>query len=139
MLRIAITTPTGNIGRELTRILQSETDHHLTLLARDPSKLEAEAERGATVKQGDLLDSDFVQEATRGADALLFLIPPHFGAHDFRGFQNQITTIGVDAANRIGSATWSSFPASAPSTAKASAPSTGSTTPRSPSATPTAS
>lgn len=100
MQRVAITTPTGNIGRELTKILQSETGHHLTLLARDPSRLAAETERGATVKQGDLLDPGFLLEATRGADALFFLIPPNFGAEDFRGFQNRIAAAGVEAANR---------------------------------------
>ena len=99
-MQIAITAPTGNIGRELTRILQTETDHQLTLLARDPAKLAAEIERGATVKQGDLLDTGFVVDATREADALLFLIPPHFGAEDFRAYQNQITAAGVEAANR---------------------------------------
>ena len=96
-MRVAITTPTGNIGRELVRILQSETDHGLTLLARDPAKLSAEVERGATVKRGDLLDSNFVVEATRRADVLFFLIPPNYTAEDFRGFQNQVTACGVRA------------------------------------------
>jgi uncharacterized protein YbjT (DUF2867 family) len=96
-MRVAITTPTGNIGRELVRILQAETDHALTLLARDPSKLAAEVERGAAVERGDLLDPHFVVEATRGADVLFFLIPPNFAAEDFRGFQNQVTASGVQA------------------------------------------
>lgn len=102
-MRVAITTPTGNIGRELVRNLQSETEVALTLLARDPSKLTGEVARGATVEQGDLLDPGFVARATRQSDVLFFLIPPNFTAEDFRGYQNQVTAAGVRAVreNRI--------------------------------------
>ncbi len=96
-MHIAITTPTGNIGRELVRILQSDTEYQLTLLARDPSKLATETAAGATVQQGDLVDADFLVTATQGVDALFFLIPPDFGAEDFRGYQNEVASNGVGA------------------------------------------
>ena len=103
-MHIAITTPTGHIGRALTHILQAETDHQLTLLARDASKLTAEVQNGATVKQGDLLDADFLVEATKGADSLFFLVPPNFVAEDFRAYQNEVNAAGVRAVteNNIG-------------------------------------
>ena len=102
-MRIAITTPTGNIGRELVRILQAEGDHELVLLARDATKLAAETERGATVAEGSLHDSAYVTEATKDADVLFFLIPPGYGEANYRKFQNDITASGVAAvkANRI--------------------------------------
>jgi len=102
-MRIAITTPTGNIGRELVRILQSEGDHDLVLLARDASKLAAEAERGATIAEGSLHDPSYVTEATQGADVLFFVIPPGYGEANYRKFQSDITASGIEAvkANRI--------------------------------------
>ena len=90
-MRIAITTPTGNIGRPLTGILQAETDHELTLLARDAGKLTEETARGAVVVEGDLTDGDYVVQATQGADAFFFLVPPNFVAEDFRAYQGMTT------------------------------------------------
>ena len=48
-MRIAITTPTGNIGRELTKRLLDKGGHELILLARTPDKLTKEQARGAMV------------------------------------------------------------------------------------------
>ena len=48
-MRIAITTPTGNIGRELTKRLLDQRGHELILLARTPDKLTKEQARGAKV------------------------------------------------------------------------------------------
>ena len=101
-MRIAITTPTGNIGRELVRILQSEGDHELVLLARDAAKLAAEAERGARVFEGSLSDPVYVTEATKEADVLFFLIPPGYGEPHYRKFQAGITDAGAQAVKANG-------------------------------------
>ena len=45
-MRIVITTPTGNIGRELTKRLLDQKRHELILLARTPDKLTKEQARG---------------------------------------------------------------------------------------------
>lgn len=102
-MRIAITTPTGNIGRKLVAKLQAGTDHELILLARDPEKLTAETARGANVRPGDLNDSAYVTEATQGVDALFWLIPPDLTQENFRAYQNRIARTGADAvrANQI--------------------------------------
>lgn len=103
-MRIAITTPTGNIGRRLVHDLLDQGEHDLVLLARDPSKLAAEQARGAVVAEGDLTDERFVLEATSGADALFFLCPPAFGVPDYRAYYNELAKVGAAAvrANAIG-------------------------------------
>ncbi|MGC1955518.1 MAG: NAD(P)H-binding protein [Gammaproteobacteria bacterium] len=102
-MKIAITAPTGNIGRKLVAKLQAGTDHELILLARDPEKLTLETSRGAKVQPGDLNDSAYVTEATQGVDALFWLIPPDFAQENFRAYQNHIARTGADAvrANQI--------------------------------------
>ena len=55
-MRIAITTPTGNIGRELTKRLLDQRGHELILLARTPDKLKKEQARGVKVVKADLGD-----------------------------------------------------------------------------------
>ena len=96
-MRIAITTPTGNIGRRLVHNLLDQGGHELILLARDPSKLAEEAQRGASVAQGDLTDERFVIEATAGADALFFLCPPAFYVPDYRAYYKTLSETGAAA------------------------------------------
>ena len=78
---MVITTSTGHIGGKLTEILLAE-NADLTLIVRDPAKLSEDVRRRVTVKQGDLMDAEFVQKATEDADALFFLPPPSFTATD---------------------------------------------------------
>ena len=102
-MRIAITTPTGNIGRELTRRLLDKGGHELILLARTPDKLTKEKSRGAKVVQADLGDAASVKKATQGADALFFLCPPNFAVPNYRAYYVELAKNGADAvkANKI--------------------------------------
>ncbi len=102
-MRIAITTPTGNIGRSLTHRLLDAGGHELILLARNPDKLKAEHAKGAKVVQGDLGDAAYVKKATKGADALFFLCPPNFAVPNYRAYDGELAKAGADAvkANMI--------------------------------------
>ena len=102
-MKIAITTPTGNIGRSLTNRLLDQKGHELILLARSPDKLKKEQARGAKVVRGDLGDAASVKMATQGADALFFLCPPRYDVPDYRAYYLELAKIGVDAvkANKI--------------------------------------
>ena len=102
-MRIAITTPTGNIGRSLTKRLLDQGGHDLILLARSPDKLKQEQPRGAKVAQGKLEDAAYVRKATQGADAFFFLCPPNFGVPDYRAYYGEVAKAGADAvkANTI--------------------------------------
>lgn len=84
-MTIAIATPTGTIGRQITHHLLDAGDHDLLLLARKPDKLEAEIARGARVAQGDLRDPTYLTEATEGVDALFLLIPSSVTSDDAVG------------------------------------------------------
>jgi uncharacterized protein YbjT (DUF2867 family) len=102
-MRIAITTPTGNIGRRLTNLLLDEGGHDLVLLARSPDKLKQEQAKEARVVHGELGDAAYVKKATQGAEALFFLCPPNVGASKYRSYTGQIAKVGADAvkANKI--------------------------------------
>lgn len=53
-----------------------------TVLVRDPAKLPEELRELVEVAPGDLRDAAYVTEATRGADALLWIVPESFTAAD---------------------------------------------------------
>lgn len=74
-MRIAITMPTGKVGKKLVNELLDRGGHELTLLTTDPSKVRKAAVRGAKAVQGRLEDSTFVFRATEGVDALFFVLP----------------------------------------------------------------
>jgi uncharacterized protein YbjT (DUF2867 family) len=95
-MRIAISTPTGNVGSALTRRLLGG-EHQLVLLARDPGKLAAFTEHGAAVEQGSLGDKRFVARAIRGADTFFLVIPPNFDHEDYRAFQREIGEVTLTA------------------------------------------
>ncbi|UCH84151.1 MAG: NAD(P)H-binding protein [Candidatus Latescibacterota bacterium] len=97
-MKVAVNTPTGNIGRGLCeRLLNAGVE--LVLLARSPEKVEHLADRGAVVYKGDLEDADFVVNATKNIDVLFWLTPPNYATDDLRGHQNVLADIVVRAVN----------------------------------------
>jgi len=97
-MKIAIATPTGHIGRRLSEILL-EKGQELTLLARNPEKLQEFAQKGAKIPKGFLDDQAYLTEATKGVDALFWLTPPDYQSDAFRDNQNKL---GKAAALAIG-------------------------------------
>ncbi len=85
-MRIAITTPRGNIGNKLTHYLLS-AGAKVVLLARDANKVRTFEQMGAVVRQGSLDDAAFVTEATSDASALFWVTPPNPASPDLREFQ----------------------------------------------------
>jgi len=72
---IVITTPTGQIGRQvLDRILDS--GEAARVIARDPSRLPARVRARAEVVQGSHGDAGAIAKALAGADRLFWLVPP---------------------------------------------------------------
>ena len=72
---IVITTPTGQIGRQvLGNVLNSGKP--IRVIVRDPSRLPSEARKRIDVVQGSHGDSDTVQKAFAGADTVFWLVPP---------------------------------------------------------------
>ena len=72
---ILITTPTGEIGRQvLDRILDS--GEAVRVIARDPSRLPARVHAHAEVVPGSHGDAGAITKALAGADRLFWLVPP---------------------------------------------------------------
>ncbi|AXB42687.1 NAD(P)H-binding protein [Amycolatopsis albispora] len=73
--KIVVTTPTGQVGSRVVRLLL-QAGVRPTLLLRDAGKLDPETRARVDVEEGDQGDADYVVRATRGADALFWVNPP---------------------------------------------------------------
>lgn len=72
---IAITTPTGQIGRQvLAQALESEA--RIRVVVRDSARLSARARERVEIIQGSTDDPHVVSDAFAGADAVFWLVPP---------------------------------------------------------------
>jgi uncharacterized protein YbjT (DUF2867 family) len=81
---IVITTPTGQIGRQiLDNVLDSEEP--IRVIARDPSRLSPRARGRVEVVQGSTDDINVVTEAFAGADCVFWLVPPNPHAESLQG------------------------------------------------------
>jgi len=89
-MKIAITGPTGHIGRQIVKNLQDAGGHELVLLARKPEKLNEERARGAIVIQGDLEDANYIKRATVHVDSLFWMIPPKFDEDAFDAYVRKL-------------------------------------------------
>jgi len=98
MMKIVITTPTGKVGSQVAERLVG-TDHELVLLARDAAKVKPLTDKGATVQTGSVDDTGYLIDATRGADALLLVIPPDYASNDYRATQNRFGDSAIAAIN----------------------------------------
>lgn len=96
-MKIIITGTSGQIGRHLTSLLDFKANE-IVLITRSASKLQSEAARGATVLEGDMLDSVFMGRALAGADTLFFLPPPNFASPDMIAEYRQLAVVARDAA-----------------------------------------
>lgn len=76
-LTIAVTTPAGNVGSHVVRML-CQAGVRPRLLLRSPGRLDAEACGQAELDVGDQRDADYVAEATRGAEAVFWMHPDEF-------------------------------------------------------------
>lgn len=74
-MKIVVTTPTGNVGSHVTRVL-IQAGVRPTLLVRDADRLDPGVRERADVVEGDQLRADDVLRATEGADALYWVNPP---------------------------------------------------------------
>jgi uncharacterized protein YbjT (DUF2867 family) len=80
---IVITTPTGDIGRQvLDRVLDS--GQAVRVIARDPSRLPERVRARAEVVPGSHGDADAITRALAGADRLFWLVPPRPFSHPGR-------------------------------------------------------
>jgi uncharacterized protein YbjT (DUF2867 family) len=74
-MEIAVTTPTGNVGRFVVRNLV-RLGLRPRVLTRDPGTVDGRVREYVDAVAVDLADADGVLEATKGIDALYFVVPP---------------------------------------------------------------
>jgi uncharacterized protein YbjT (DUF2867 family) len=72
---IVITTPTGQIGRQVLGNLL-DSGEQLRVIALDPSQLPAEVREDLDIVEGSHSDAAVVDKAFAGADAVFWLTPP---------------------------------------------------------------
>jgi uncharacterized protein YbjT (DUF2867 family) len=98
-MRILVNTPTGKVGRLVTRqLLDAGLD--LTLIARHPGKLDGLGTR-APVVQGELDDPATLYRATQGVDTL-FWVTPGLANPDYLRWNQDLARLAVAAARRNG-------------------------------------
>jgi uncharacterized protein YbjT (DUF2867 family) len=78
---IVITTPTGNIGKQvLADVLKSSES--VRVIVRDASKLDAESRQRVEVIEGSHGDLATVNRAFEGAESVFWVVPPDMQASD---------------------------------------------------------
>ncbi|WP_416986502.1 NmrA family NAD(P)-binding protein [Streptomyces sp. T028] len=102
---IVVTTPTGQIGREVvTGLLDAAVS--VRVIARDPAALAPAVRERVEVVQGSHADPAVLKEACEGAEGVFWLSPPNFAADSverhFRAFTAPLVeTIGVEDPFRV--------------------------------------
>jgi uncharacterized protein YbjT (DUF2867 family) len=99
-MKVAVTTPTGNIGSKLADLLLTGAEAQVTVLARSPQKVEHLAARGARVVAGDQLDPASVDKALEGAEALFWLTGMDYTAADVLAHYQRFGDAAADALRR---------------------------------------
>ncbi|MFE8946871.1 NAD(P)H-binding protein [Streptomyces sp. NPDC007856] len=77
-MRIAVTTPTGNVGRHVV-VMLLRAGVRPRVLVRDPGRLDPDVRREVDAVAVDQRDPDAVVAATAGVDALFWVDPPSTG------------------------------------------------------------
>jgi len=73
-MRIVVNTPAGNIGRVVTQQLL-EAGEDVVIISRHPSKVMDLVGRGAHLVEGSIDDTNILDRALKGADAIFWLTP----------------------------------------------------------------
>ena len=98
-MRIAVTTPTGQIGSKLANILLDRKSD-VTLIARHPEKVKHLTSRGAKVIAGEHSDPALLEQAVRRADALFWLTPADMTSHDPLGMARRMAEAAASVIRR---------------------------------------
>ena len=91
-VRVAVTTPTGNVGRHVVAMLVRAGVRPL-LLARDPSRLDAAVAAEVDTAVVDQFDADAVVRATADVDALFWVDPTTGSEHPLADYWRATTSV----------------------------------------------
>src|SRR5512137_2103442 len=86
---LVITGASGKTGSVTAEKLIA-MGQRVRVVGRDAGKLKVFTAKGAEAAVGDIGDTAFLTRAFTGADAVYAIIPPNFGAPDFRAYQKKV-------------------------------------------------
>jgi len=90
---------TGNIGSRITDELLSQ-GKKVRCIGRSEEKLKSLMDKGAEAAVGDVINAEFLNKATEGAEALFFMIPPNLQVEKYNQYQNMISDNGIEAVKK---------------------------------------
>jgi uncharacterized protein YbjT (DUF2867 family) len=96
-MKITVTGSLGNISKPLTEILV-KAGHQVTVVSSSADRAEEIKALGATPAIGLVTDVAFLTEAFKGADVVYTMVPPNFGATEWKKY---IAGIGQNYADAI--------------------------------------
>jgi len=96
-MKITVTGSLGNISKPLAKQL-IRAGHQLTIISSNAEKASAIEALGATAAIGVVTDVEFLTRAFTGADVVYTMVPPYFGANNFREY---VRSIGKNYAEAI--------------------------------------
>jgi uncharacterized protein YbjT (DUF2867 family) len=98
---IVVTTPTGQIGSELVKLLLA-AGKPVRVIARDPEKLAPEARDRVSVVRGSSDDAAVLDRALAGAESLFHVVPPVFSVPNVTEHYLRFTRAACAAMQRNG-------------------------------------
>lgn len=96
---IVITTPTGQIGSHLVRLLMGGPDP-VRVVVRDASRLQSGVRERVDVVEGSHDDPAVLDRALAGAEALFWLVPPNMRAQSAEAHYLDFARAGAEAIRR---------------------------------------
>jgi uncharacterized protein YbjT (DUF2867 family) len=96
-MKITVTGSLGNISKPLTEILV-KAGHQVTVISSNADRNDEIKALGATPAIGLVTDVAFLTEAFKGADVVYTMVPPNFGATEWKKY---IAGIGQNYADAI--------------------------------------
>ncbi|MES2376572.1 MAG: NAD(P)H-binding protein [Bacteroidota bacterium] len=96
-MKITLTGSLGNISKPLAETLV-KAGHQVTVISSNAGRAGEIKALGAIPAIGQVTDVPFLTEAFKGADAVYLMVPPNFGATEWK---NYIASIGQNYADAI--------------------------------------
>lgn len=96
-MKYVVTGSLGNVSKPLAEKLV-QAGHTVTIISSDPKKINQIQALGAKAAIGTIEDVDFLTRTFKGADAVYTMVPPNFGAQEWKKY---IAGIGRNYATAI--------------------------------------
>ena len=100
-MKYVITGGAGHISKPIVERLLSE-GHEVTVIGRNAANLKELANKGAKPAIGSVEDVQFLSKVFQGADGVYTMVPPNFGASDWKAYIAQIGKNYSEAINSAG-------------------------------------